>query len=355
LSKQDEFGRIPLHYGSELGLTEVCKVILKSMKAWEELGTKDSRSAILLKDKEGRSPLHLSILQCHLDEIRMLIESSTMTAGHKKAFSMASSELMLLATRISSKEALSSLLRTDPDINCCDALGRTPLYIAAQAGNEKIVNLLLSYNPSIDAVDIVKSWTPLIVACIEGIATIATALLKLGARVGHSDRWGWTAIDYAGYHSHIPLTKLLAKTAGSLARTQAMAIYHGLKTPSIRKITPRGQPRRSISTTESHIVVNLGPMDSSVTTPAVSLSPHLTEGHSAIRPESFYLQVSIAGHASLIYNTPLPLLEDTTNTPWIFRTTEPTNVKLVFELFYNGPSTTEGGELIGRGMTILGS
>jgi glycerophosphodiester phosphodiesterase len=361
LSKQDYLGRIPLHYACEHGLAEVCEIILKSMKAWEQFGAGDSRSAILLEDMESRSPLQLSVLGGHLEVTGILInfyghDYGSDNAALSPCFSTASSELLLFAVRSNSTEALTFLLGTDVDINCCDALGQTPLYLAARSGNETIVNFLLRYKPLIDRPETVKNWTPLIIASLEGFSTIAEVLLKHGANIEHSDLSGWTAIDHASYRGHIPLAKALSKAAGNLSHKQATEIQHQLKTSSKRKLPARGQPRRTFSATENHIVVNLGSLDSSNTTPAVCLSPHLIENPSIIHPESlFSLGVSIVGIASPSYIIPLPLLEDATNTPWVFTTTDPTNAKVAFEIFRNEPATTEGRELIGRGMTLLES
>lgn len=46
LYKQDHLGRIPLHYACECDLAEVCGIILKFMKAWEQFDAGDTKSAI---------------------------------------------------------------------------------------------------------------------------------------------------------------------------------------------------------------------------------------------------------------------------------------------------------------------
>lgn len=61
------------------------------------------------------------------------------------------------------------------------------------------------------------------------------------------------------------------------------------------------------------------------------------------------------GTSNQSYIVSLPLLEDATNSPWIFTSTDPTNAKLAFEIFRFEPSTTNDRKLIGRGMTLLKS
>ncbi|KAH8784838.1 hypothetical protein F5882DRAFT_518383 [Hyaloscypha sp. PMI_1271] len=341
LYRQNYLGRIPLHYACEYGLADVCEVFLESMKAWDLSGAGDSRSAILLRDMQLRSPLQLSVPGGHPEVTRLLIKFFGHGYGnHNKIFfsrfSTAAGELLLFAVRSNSTEALTSLLGTDIDINCCDALGQTPLYLAARSGNE--------------------SFTPLIIASLEGFSAIVEVLLKHGANVEHRDLLGWTAIDHASYRGHIPLAKALVKTTKSLNHKQAMEIQYQLKTSLRQKLPSRGRPRRTSSAKESHIVVNLGSLDLSDTTPAVHLSPHLIENPSIMHPESlFSLGVSIVGRASPSHIIPLPLLEDATNTPWIFTTTDPSDAKLTFEILRNEPAATEDRELIGRGMCLLAS
>lgn len=358
---QDYLGRIPLHYACEYGLADVCEIFLESMKAWDLSGAGGSKPSILLQDMQSRSPLQLSVLGGHPEVTRLLIKFLGHDYGnHNKTFvsrfRIAAGELLLFAVRSNSSEALTSLLGTDIDINCYDALGQTPLYLAARSGNESFVNLLLPYKPLLDRYETVKSWTPLIIASLKGFSAIVEVLLKHGANVEHRDLLGWTAIDHASYRGHIPLAKALLKTTKGLNHSQAIEIRHYLKTSLRQKLPSRGQPCRTSSTKESHIVVNLGSLDLSDTTPAVRLSSHLIENPSIMHPESlFALGVSIVGRASPSHIIPLPLLEDATNIPWIFTTTDLTDTKLAFEILRNEPVATEGRELIGRGMTLLGS
>lgn len=361
LYKQDHLGRIPLHYACECDLAEVCVIILKSMKAWEQFDAGDTKSAILLKDMQSRSPIQISVFSGHLEVTETLIHfegrnNCSDLAALRPCFSVASSELLLFAIKSNFTEAVACLLNFDVDVNCSDALGQTPLYLAARSGNENFISCLFRYKPAVDRPETTKNWTPLIVASLAGFTTIAETLLKHGANIEHRDHAGWTAIDHASYRGHIPLAKLLSKAAADLSYKQAAELQHQLKTSSKQKLLARGHPRRTVSTTESYVVVNLGCLDSSNPTPAVCLSPHLIENLSIIHPRSWFsLGVSMVGTTNPTYTIPLPLLEDATNKPWTFTTIEPMTVKLVFEVFRNEPANTEGRELVGRGMALLDS
>lgn len=214
----------------------------------------------------------------------------------------------------------------------------------------------MPYKPLLDRYESVKNWTPLIIASSGGFSAIVEVLLRNGANVEHRDLLGWTAIDHASHRGHIPIAKALVKTAKGLNHKQAMDIRHQLKTSLQQKLPSRGQPHRTSYAKNRHIVVNLGSLDLSDTTPAVRLILHLIKNPSLIHPESlFSLGVSVIGKASPNYIIPLPLLEDGTNTPWIFTTTDPTDAKSAFEILRNEPAAADGRELIGRGLTHLNS
>ena len=361
LYKQDSLGRIPLHYACECGLAEVCGIILRSMKAWEHFHAGDTESAILLKDKQSRSPIQLSVLGGHVEVTKALLHfddcnNCSDLAALRPSFSAALSELLLYAIKADCTESVAGLLNSDVDVNCSDVLGQTPLYLAARSGNVTFIKLLLSYKPVIDSPETTKNWTPLIIASLAGLTTIAEILLEHGANIEHRDHAGWTAIDHASYRGHVLLAKTLSKAAAGLSYRQAARLQHRLKASSKRKLLARGRPRRTVSTAESYVVVNLGSLSSPNPTPPVYLSPHLIEIPSIIHPESlFSLGVSMEGTTNPTYTIPLPLLEDATNEPWTFTTVEPMNAKLVFEVFRNESANSEGRELVGRGLALLES
>ena len=355
LYKQDHLGRIPLHYACETDSPEACGTILESMKAWEQFDAEDGEVAILLKDRQSRSPIEISVFASHLEVTDTLIRYKPRNARNDSAaLRSCFGELLLFAIKSTFAEAVTRLLKLNADVDCSDALGQTPLYLAARVGNEMLVGLLLRYNPDLDKPEATKKWTPLIIASLAGFTPVVKTLLEHGANVKHRDHAGWTAIDHASYRGHIPLAKTLSEAAADLSHMQATELQHQLKTPSIQKLPGRRQPRRSVSTSESCVVVNLGSLDSTNSIPAVCLSPHLIEDPSIIQPESlFSLGVSMMGTTNPTYTIPLPLLEDATNKPWTFTLVDPMNTKLVFEVSRNEPATAKGRELVGRGIALL--
>lgn len=361
LYKVDNLGRIPLHYACECDLPEVCRITLRSMKAWEQLGAGNTKSAIFIKDVQSRSPIFISVLSGHLEVSKILIHfmgpqnSGDLGALHP-SFKAAFSELLLFAIKSDFTEAVAYFSKLDMDVNRSDFSGQTPLYLAARTGNEALVRLLLLYKPIVDKPETTKNWTPLIVASLAGFTSIVELLLEHGANIEHRDHAGWTAIDHASYRGHIPLAKALSKAAADLSHKQAAELQRQLKSSLERKSLARGQPRHSFPASESLIIINLGSLDSSNAAPSVCLSPLLIQSPSIIHPQSlFSLRLSMLGTAKPTFTTSLPLLADTTNKPWIFTTVEPTEAKIVFEIFRSGAVNIEGHELVGRGIALLDS
>lgn len=63
-------------------------------------------------------------------------------------------------------------------------MGQTPLFAAASFGMTDLAKALLDLNARVDKVTMIDgtSWTPLGIACLHKHRTVATLLLKRGAR-----------------------------------------------------------------------------------------------------------------------------------------------------------------------------
>ena len=357
LDKQDHLGRIPLHYACESDSSAACGVILNSTRAWENLGGRETKTAVLLEDLQSRTPIQISVFGCHLEVTKRLVNS--IKDGEKQVdltgLRSGLGELLLFAVENRFAEAVQSLLDLNADINASNALGQTPLYLAARSGDAMLVRLLLRHSPDVEKPEYSKTWTPLIIASLAGFNTIAGILLEHGANVEHRDREHWTAVDHASYRGHIILAKALLEEEVKRSRKRARSPHDRLETSSEKAFPARGLLHRNISMTQSCVIVNLGDLGSPGNTPAVCLDSSLVEVPSVIQPESFFsLEASLTGDASQAYISPLPLLEDATNKPWTFTTIDPVNAKMVFNVYRNASAISTGREMIGKGMALLG-
>lgn len=355
--EKDSFGRTLLHYACAYGLADVCELLLMYMRDRGMLCNSTSQSAILIPDMELNTPIELAVFGNFLDVTTTLVEwhkryCDLHDAAHARSLIQVFSETLLFAIRSNLTETVGFLLNAiNLDINYAGELGETPLYIAARSGNENFVKLLLEHDPFVDACEKTNNWTSLTISCLEGYQSLTERLLEAGAAVTHRDLSDWTPLDHASYRGHIRLSKMLWERVKERSDSSA-------KTPKqlAKKMSVRGQRRRSISTVNSHIIVNLGSLNLYKKTPAVHLIPELFHDPSALYPESWFsLGISAiyaTGPNSIIQ---LPVLEDATNMPLIFTTEDMSKAKLVFELYRADSKAPNGLKLIGSGIALLGS
>lgn len=111
-------------------------------------------------------------------------------------------------------EIVKSLLADGKDVNGRNALGSTPLMLAAASGHAEIVDLLLRSGAEINAVD-VNGQTALILAVGQRHLKAANVLLNAAdLEVNGRTTQGMTALMYAVASGHASLARrLLAKGA----------------------------------------------------------------------------------------------------------------------------------------------
>lgn len=97
------------------------------------------------------------------------------------------------------------LLEKGADLNTRDKWGRTPLMIAARAGNREMVDLLMGWEADLHARD-QRGYTALMYAAWKGHVHIVRALIERGADV--------RSIDSETGYSPILLAALGAEEAG---------------------------------------------------------------------------------------------------------------------------------------------
>ena len=95
------------------------------------------------------------------------------------------------------------------DVNLKDALGRTPLHIAAKKGYADVVMFLVESGAEVNITD-TGGNTPLILIIHKtGNLAVARRLLESGAVVNAQNRTGETALMYAAWRGHPGIVELL--------------------------------------------------------------------------------------------------------------------------------------------------
>ena len=99
-------------------------MILKSMKDWERYNMGETEVAIFLRDRQLRSPIHISVFSGYLEIVDVLIRFNTHNT-YKNSTTLNSyfSEFLLFVIKSNSIEAVTRLLDSDACLDCSDSLG----------------------------------------------------------------------------------------------------------------------------------------------------------------------------------------------------------------------------------------
>ena len=104
--------------------------------------------------------------------------------------------------------SINVLLSDGTDVDTADHEGNSPLMVATQIGNPRIVNIILSHKPEINAQN-KKGTTALMIAAQTGQFHIMKELLARGADAYLYDSEGNTALTLASKYGHNQIVTLL--------------------------------------------------------------------------------------------------------------------------------------------------
>lgn len=306
---------------------------------------------ILSRDKEGHTPLHLVVTNGHTAAVRALLTSLHI---HEGAIEMMDemnlyatlAKLTNIALRANFSEIAQLLLATRYcDVNAQTDNGETALFIAARAGRRDYVEMLIRsrglHDLDLNLPNNGYSWTPLIVACVQGNQSVVEALLDAGADQSLCDAFGWTARDHTAFRGFWQIGKLLSPTPQhSTARIPKMPL---LET----------NPLPPCNAGETRIFVNIGTLDTRQPRPAVDLQFYLAKfPHNPYPDVGFSIKVSVIGATGSTDPITLPILSDATNYPTVFTTRDLEKVCLVFSVSKTQINSQDGSK-IGGAVALL--
>ncbi|QPG97878.1 hypothetical protein C2857_006967 [Epichloe festucae Fl1] len=380
LKSRDSFGRLPLHYAAQFGFVVVCQIIMKYMQDWNQFDAKDGIDAPEWHDNDGYAPLHLSVIGGHPLTTQALLQgenwqgSSEAKVQIRKTIPKSGASLAL-ATKSNYEPIVKMLVEAGVDINWTDKTGETALHIAATLGHEACARIILrgsdSQKADIEIAENSYSWTPLHVAAVDGSLGVVQLLVEAGADVSKPDASGWTAKEHAALRGHMDIARFLATHTNE--EEAASRISEGLQQqqsnpPESSSIDGRrsnvangnaSRPAEPVKTfghryltNESLVLVSLGSMDIRKATEAVHLdSVPLTEAHSTQLDTALSVVLSSTGAQGDPTTIDLPVHEGISTEPVLFKTTDVTKVKLMFDIIptYSGSEKNK----IGRAVALL--
>ncbi|KAG6087213.1 hypothetical protein E4U15_008195 [Claviceps sp. LM218 group G6] len=378
LKSRDSFGRLPLHYAAQFGFVVVCQIIMQYMQKWNQFDAKDGIDAPEWHDNDGFAPLHLSVMGGHPLTTQALLQgenwqgSSEAKVQIRKTIPKSGASLAL-ATKANYEPIVKMLVDAGVDINWTDKTGETALHIAATLGHDACARIILqgsdSQKANIEIVENSYSWTPLHVAAVDGSLSVVQLLVQAGADVSKPDASGWTAKEHAALRGHMAIARFLAAhTNESEAASRVSESLQPSISPEISSIdgrrsnvangnVPRSpEPVKTFGhrylTNENLVLVSLGSMDIRKATEAVHLdSVPLTQAHSTQLDTALSVVVSATGAQGDPTTIDLPVHDGISTEPIIFKTTDTSKVKLMFDIIptYSGSEKNK----IGRAVALL--
>ena len=106
-------------------------------------------------------------------------------------------------------ENVAALRGTSIDVNLKDAVGRSPLRIAAEKGDINVVTFLIENGADVNGTDANGNTSLIFIINKTGNLEITERLLEKGAAVNIQNRSGETALMYAAWRGHANIVRLL--------------------------------------------------------------------------------------------------------------------------------------------------
>eukprot|EP00238_Polyblepharides_amylifera_P003462 CAMPEP_0196575244 /NCGR_PEP_ID=MMETSP1081-20130531/4756_1 /TAXON_ID=36882 /ORGANISM="Pyramimonas amylifera, Strain CCMP720" /LENGTH=1321 /DNA_ID=CAMNT_0041893485 /DNA_START=165 /DNA_END=4130 /DNA_ORIENTATION=+ len=168
------------------------------------------RAQVDVPDKEGNTALTLATSEGHVEVMDTLLAAgaNVSTVGpHQRP-------LLMTAAALGNVQVASRLLQAGASLaQPAGEDGATALMVAAERGQKSMVNLFLTHDADVNAMD-VKNTSALARASRAGKAEVAQLLIELGAVVDAPDYNLWTSLMHAAARGHdVVMAVLLAAGA----------------------------------------------------------------------------------------------------------------------------------------------
>ncbi|KAF2668112.1 glycerophosphodiesterase GDE1 [Microthyrium microscopicum] len=382
LRAKDSYGKTPLHYAGEYGISRLCSMIALFLERWNVLDISDGIDSPAWEDLEGLTPLHLSVINNHLIATKALLALEKqeadldMPAHIRKPTSENINSVLMLAAKKNSAAILKVLIEAGFDINSQNANGETPLHLAARFGHLESVDVILDQSlgqiPNLEIAEYSYSWTPLFAASVNGHYAVVQALIAAGAMVNQHDSSGWSVTEHAALRGHLEIAKCLNSetqsisseasdyTASSLSTTpnfgslEERKLAFASENHSMKTVKPAKTFGHRYLTDETMVLISLGSMD-----PRKQIEPIQLDAIPLDTAHATQLDTALSVIVSASHGTGEPMVidlpaQDNINTePFYFTTKDLSRVKLLFDIVHTYAGNSS--QIVGRGVALLSS
>lgn len=252
----------PLSFAIEYECIDVIKILLLYNPYEEDIMSRTSNVSIIklfhskfkreeMKDMVSNlelSKLHVACINNNVTDIRKLLNNNALINSriNSDSPSWLSYTPLHLAVCGEHLDIIRLLIDSDADMTAKDARAKTPLHLAFENKNNKIVDLILSVYPNVNYNPMDnKGLSHFHVACARGNLSVIKQFVRNRVDINHqvnfeSVFWpGYTALHFACHFRHTKVIELL------LSQDANITLYNGLGTTPLELMFEKADPNRA--------------------------------------------------------------------------------------------------------------
>ncbi|CAF4647468.1 unnamed protein product, partial [Rotaria magnacalcarata] len=148
---------------------------------------------IKVQDKDGQTPLSHACAQGLTDVVAELVRHH----AYVNTVDKNGDPVLFFAVKGGKEDSVAILLENHADINAVGAENKTAIWWAVERGRLDVVKYLLQFNPDVEVPGGEDDDTPLLLATKRKRVAIIYELIKYGARLSSTDRYGDNSLHIA--------------------------------------------------------------------------------------------------------------------------------------------------------------